>query len=211
MQSRGKPQSISALFPKRMKGFLGISGYASSSWRAAAGRARHDVKSHRWAPRLQTRKAGASGLCRARDTGNLFSGDGSDLGPHANLLVPWPRHSGRGVRPRHIARGWPLMFPSHGSGSPSRRHQACGAERKGGYAPVPPWPRLFVPKTQAIHVSAGREPRRAPHRGQRPRPPYPSLTWLGRFRWRLGHGWSRPKHGRGSGATAIGCLCAGPR
>lgn len=66
-----------------------------------------------------------------------------------------------------------------------------GPERKDGCAPLPPSPRLQLsadpkPKTFTCQRAASRRAR-----GGRARPFCPSLTWLGRFRGRLGHGWSQ--------------------
>lgn len=144
-----------------------------------------------------TRNSGARGHCQARHRGSLSPGDGSDLEALASLL---PSGSGRGVRARHDAEGSRRCFPAAGGAAlaadtkrAARRFMAAGRgpERKDGCAPLPPSPRLQMsadpkPKTFTCQRAASR-----PARGGRARPLCPSLTWLGRFRGRLGHGWRR--------------------
>lgn len=145
--------------------------------------------------------------------------------------LPSPRHGelvpGRWLRPG--ATGEPSAEPERPRG-PAQTHRprvASGAFQprkrqpfspspsvrsgtEGRLCPTPTLARAVSRNPSHSRVSRQRAASRPAPRG-RARPLCPSLTWLGRFRWRLGHGWSRPKHGRGSGATAIGCPCAGPR
>lgn len=137
--------------------------------------------------------AGAAGAAAGRAPG---------AGGKAGRAVPGPRPRtggtrqpppGPGPRPRR-----PRRSPAAEAAALLALTARAGAEGRPCPAPTP---------ARALLEKADPKPepfacQRAPNGPGRSRP---SLTWLGRFRRRLGHGCSRPKRGRGSGATAMGC------
>lgn len=187
-------------FLNRLKGFLCTSAHTSlPPTAAAAGHATTTGATDTTAPRPCLRA--------------VRPAQGRGAAPAVALPSPKPLQAQDPARTRSPRAEGSSASPSsgvagaagtEGAASPGdteqavRRLMAAGRGREGVGGPaLPPPAGLSALTAQTVHASAGSGRLRAPHRlraagemsgERRARPLGPSLTWLSRFRWWLGHG-----------------------